>query len=101
MKKGKSNKPKIKAKPSEIKKTPDDEYTKEEIEKLDYFHDQTEHRFDDDEVYDLMLKYKDDDEAILNELNEQLKEKKRGAEFDWQAIGKSNLKYIFILFFYK
>ena len=56
---------------------------------MDYFHDQTEHRFDDDEVYDLMLKYKDDDEAILNELNEQLKEKKRGAEFDWQAVGKS------------
>ena len=90
MKKGKSNKPKIKAKPSETKKTPDDEYTKEEIKRLDYFHDQTEKRFDDDEVYELMLKYNDDDEAILNELNERLKEKKRGAEFDWQPVGKSN-----------
>jgi hypothetical protein len=36
-----------------------------------------------------MLKYKDDDEAILNELKEQLKERKRGEQFDWQAVGKS------------
>ena len=88
--KGKSNKPKIKAKPTETKKTANDEYTKEEVKRLDYFHDQTEHKFYDDEIYELMLKYKDDDDAILNELNEQLKERKRGTEFEWQPVGKSN-----------
>ena len=86
----KSNKPKIKAKPTETKKTANDEYTKEEVKRLDYFHEQTEHKFHDDEVYELMLKYKDDDDAILNELNEQLKERKRGIEFEWQPVGKSN-----------
>ena len=85
----KSNKPKIKAKPTETKKTANDEYTKEEMKRLDYFHEQTEHKFHDDEVYELMLKYKDDDDAILNELNEQLKERKRGTEFEWQPVGKS------------
>ena len=88
--KGKSNKSKIKAKPTETKKTSNDEYTKEEVKRLDYFHEQTEHKFHDDEVYELMLKYKDDDDAILNELNEQLKERKRGIEFEWQPVGKSN-----------
>jgi hypothetical protein len=37
-----------------------------------------------------MEKYKQDDEAILNELKEQLKERERGAEYDWQEVGKSN-----------
>ena len=36
-----------------------------------------------------MLKYKDDDEAILNELKEELKQRKRGNEFEWNEIGKS------------
>ena len=74
----------------EEKQEDNDVYTKEEIKRLDHFHEQTEHKFEDDEVYELMLKYKDDDEAILNELKDQLKERKRGQEYDWQAVGKSN-----------
>jgi len=68
----------------------DIELTKEEIERLDKFHAETGNRFTDDEVYELMEKYKNDDEAILNELKEQLKERERGKEYDWQEIGKSN-----------
>ena len=93
MKKGKKSKkatPKAKQDETKMKKEPSNEYyTEEEIKKLDEFHEQTEHKFEDDEVYELMLKYKDDDEAILNELKELLKERKRGEQFDWQAVGKS------------
>ena len=50
------------------------------MERLDKFHAETNERFTDEEVYELMEKYKNDDEAILNELKDQLKEK---AERDW------------------
>ena len=63
---------------------------KQEMERLDKFHAETNERFTDEEVYELMEKYKNDDEAILNELKDQLKEIERGAEYDWQEIGKSN-----------
>ena len=93
MKKGKSKKAnEAKQKPKEEKKEEDDVYTQEECERLDKFHDETEHKFTDDEVYELMLKYKDDDEAILNELKDQLKERKRGDDYDWKAVGKSKYK---------
>ena len=65
-------------------------YTKEEIKRLDKFHKKTENKFTDEEIYDLMQKYKDNDEEILNELNEQLKERKRGVEYEWNEVGKSN-----------
>ncbi len=66
----------------------DDYYTKEEEERLDYFHEQTGHKFQDEEVYNLMVKYKNNDEAILNELNEQLESKK--GEGEWVDVGKGN-----------
>ena len=40
--------------------------------------------FDDDEVYELMQKYKNNDEAVINELNE------RGETHEWEDIGKGN-----------
>ena len=76
------------AKPKE-KEDSNEYFTKEEIERLDKFHDATEHKFDDSEVYELMEKYKNDDEAILNELKEQLKERKRGDSFEWKDVGKN------------
>ena len=79
--------PKAKEKPSE-----DNYYTKEEEKRLDKFHELTERKFDDEEIYSLRMKYKDDDDAILNDLKEQLKEEKRG-EGAWEEVGKSN--YIF------
>jgi hypothetical protein len=97
--KGKSQK--AAADKNKQKQATDEFYSKEEIKRLDKFHSETENKFDDDEIYELMLKYKDDDEAILNELKEQLKERKRGGDFEWQSIGKSNCKYFNFNMFFK
>ena len=90
----KTTKSKKTAKPKE-KEDNDEYFTKEEIKRLDKFHDETEHLFDDTEVYELMQKYGDDDEAILNELKEQAKERKRGDSYEWKDVGKRN--YIIFL----
>ena len=88
----KTTKSKKTAKPKE-KEDNDEYFTKEEIIRLDKFHDETEHLFDDTEVYDLMQKYGNNDEAILNVLKEQMKERKRGDSYEWKDVGKRN--YIF------
>ena len=92
MKKGTKKKTQTKpAKPTKPKEETDNNYyTKEEMDRMDSFHNQTDHKFQDEEIYELMEKYKQDDEAILNELKEQLKQRERGAEYDWQEVGKSN-----------
>ena len=88
-KQGKNKKAQEKPKPKEPE--PENEYyTKEEIKKLDSLHEQTEHKFTYDEIYELMLKHKNNDEEILKELQEQLKERKRGEEYEWREVGKSN-----------
>ena len=91
MKKGNKGKkvPQKEKEKQEDNKT-DQFYTKEEIELLDYFHDETKHKFEDEEVYELMEKYKNDKELVLNELNELLKQRKRGGDYDWQEVGKGN-----------
>ena len=68
----------------------EDFYTPEEIVLLDRFHDFTSHKFEDDEIYEVMLKFNNNEELIQNELNEMLKEIKRGDEYNWTEIGKSN-----------
>ena len=88
----KTTKPKKVAPKAKEKPETDDFYTKEEEKRLDKFHELTDQKFDDEEIYRLMIKYKDDDDAILNELKEQLKEEKRG-EGAWEEVGKRN--YIF------
>ena len=91
MKKGnKGKKVPQKEKEKQENNNADQFYTKEEIELLDYFHDETNHKFEDEEVYDLMEKYKNDKELILQELNELLKQRKRGGDYDWQEVGKGN-----------
>ena len=75
------------AKPKETKDT-DEYYTKEEIKRLDKFQALTENKFDDAEIYELMLKYKNDDDAILKELKDRLNEMR--GEGEWQDIGKRN-----------
>ena len=70
------------------KKDDDEYFTQEEEKRLDKFHEQTDNKFNDDEIYPIMCKYKDDDEAILNELKEMLKEKK--GEGEWHDVGKRN-----------
>ena len=68
----------------------EDFYTPEEIVLLDKFHDFTSHKFEDDEIYEVILKFNNNEELIQNELNEMLKEIKRGDEYNWTEIGKSN-----------
>ena len=68
----------------------DSYYTPEEIVLLDKFHDFTNHKFEDEEIYDIMVKFNNNEDLIKNELNEMLKVFKRGVEFSWTEIGKSN-----------
>ena len=65
-------------------------YTEEEIKLLDKFHELTHGHFEDEEIYDIMVKYHNDEELIKNELDDRLKQIKRGDEFTWTEIGKSN-----------
>ncbi len=64
-------------------------FTPEEITLLDKYHDFSGHKFEDDEIYEIMLKHKNNEDMIKNELNEMLKELKRGEEYSWTEIGKS------------
>ena len=68
----------------------DSYYTPEEIVLLDKFHDFSGHKFDDNDIYEVMLKFKNDEELIKNELKEMLKVFKKGDEYTWTEIGKSN-----------
>ena len=80
-----------KAKSNETKENSEEYYTEEEMNILDNFNAKINYKFEDDEIYELMQKYKDNEEAILNELNEELKEReKRGDEYEWHDVGKSN-----------
>ena len=65
-------------------------YTEEEIKMLDKFHSLSENKFTDDEIYDVMVRFNNDEELIKNEIKEMLKEMKRGDEYNWTEIGKSN-----------
>ena len=86
------DKPKENKKDKKVKEAEDEDdfYTPEEIELLDKFHDFTSHQFEDDEIYDIMLKFNNNEELIKNELNEMLKVLRRGDEYNWTEIGKSN-----------
>ena len=46
-----------------------------------------------------MIKFNNNEDLIKNELNEMLKVFKRGAEFSWTEIGKSNYIIFLILIF--
>ena len=57
-----------------------EEYTPEEIKKLDYYQEQTNYILDDDDIYELMCKYGDNEEKILYDLKELEKEANIGKE---------------------
>ena len=86
-----------KDKKAEESESEDSYYTPEEIVLLDKFHDFSGHKFDDNDIYEVMLKFKNDEELIKNELKEMLKVFKKGDEYTWTEIGKSN--YIFFNLF--
>ena len=72
-----------------------DEYTNEELESLDYYHDYTGHIFEDEEIYELMRKFDNDESKIKLELDEKLKIANQGDEYKWHEAGKS--KNIFFM----
>ena len=79
-----------KEKKSQVSDSEDSYYTPEEVALLDKYHEFSGSKFDDSELYEIMIKFNNDEVLIKNELNEMLKELKRGAEFTWTEIGKSN-----------
>lgn len=83
-------KEKQKSKKAQESDSEEDYYTEEEMKLLDKFHKLTNHNFIDEEIYDVMMNLNNDEELILNELNERLKVLKRGEEYGWTEIGKSN-----------
>ena len=87
-----------KEKKKEESDSEEDYYTQEEIKLLDKYHEFTGNKFIDDEIYDIMVRCKNDDNLIKNELKEMLKELKRGEEYNWTEIGKSN--YIYFIYYF-
>ena len=66
-----------------------DFYTPEEIQLLDKFHKFSNNKFVDEEIYDIIQKFNNDEELIKNELKERMKDFLKGDEFDWVEIGES------------
>jgi len=66
-----------------------EEYTQEEIKLLDKYHEFTNHKLEDHEIYDVMMKFNSDDQLVKNELKQMLKDFSKGDEYNWQEIGKS------------
>ena len=64
-------------------------YTREEIELLDKMHEFSNNKFVDDEIYEVMIKFHNDEEMIKNELKQMMKDFSKGDEYNWTEIGKS------------
>ncbi|MCQ2816212.1 MAG: hypothetical protein MJ252_02990 [archaeon] len=65
-------------------------YTQKEVELLDKYQSFSNHNFDDSEIYDLILRYGNDDIKIKEELERMIKDLGRGEEFQWhEAKGKN------------
>ena len=67
----------------------EEEYTQEEIKLLDKYHEFTGYKFEDEEIYDVMMKYNSDDRLVKDELNQMLKDFLKGDEYNWTEIGES------------
>lgn len=73
-----------------------EEYTPKEIEALDYYQEFTHKLFEDDDLYEVIIKYNYNDTLIKNELQEMMKFRSKGDEYSWQTVGKS--KHLIKLF---
>ncbi len=85
-------------------KTPNDnidveEYTQEEIEALDFYQEFSKNIFEDEEIYELMQRFNNDENKIKEELEEMIKIANKGEEYKWHEVGKS--KIIFFYLFYR
>ena len=68
-----------------------EEYTKEELEALDYYQKYSGKIFDDDEIYQLMVRFENNETKIKEELNEMKKIASKGEEYQWHEVTKSKL----------
>jgi hypothetical protein len=69
-----------------------EEYTERELEYIDRYKEITGNEMEDEEIYDIILKYNFDDSRIKREIEEQMKLIwKKGEEYGWTKIenGKS------------
>ena len=67
-------------------------FTPEEIKALDKYQEFSEGYFDDNELYDIIIKHNYNDAKIKEELKSMIREK--GDDYKWHEAGKSK----FILF---
>ena len=68
-----------------------EEYTKEELEALDYYQKYSGKIFDDDEIYQLMVRFENNETKIKEELDEMKKIASKGEEYQWHEVRKSKL----------
>lgn len=80
-------------KPTQVSDDDDsiEEYTPKELEALDYYHEYTEKKFTDDDLYEVITKHNFNDKLIKAELDDMMRDIKKGEEYNWRLIGKSNL----------
>lgn len=74
-----------------------EEYTEKELKYLDRYKEITGDAMDDDELYDIIIKYNFDDNKIRKEVEEHMKlVKKKGEEYGWTKIEKGKSKILTI-----
>lgn len=76
-----------------------DVYTDEEIVLLDKYHNYTNNKLDDEEIYYIIVNCNFDDNKITIKLAEMMKDLKRGHDYEWHEIIKS--KELIAYFFRK
>ena len=69
-----------------------EEYTTEELQLLDKFQEYSGNIFDDQEIYDVIVNCKFDEEKIKDEINLMMKDAQRGDDYKWHTIEKKNDK---------
>ena len=69
-----------------------EEYTTEELQLLDKFQEYSGNIFDDQEIYDVIVNCKFEEEKIKDEMDLMIKDAQRGEEYKWHTIEKKNDK---------
>jgi predicted nuclease with TOPRIM domain len=71
-----------------------EEYTEKELQYIDKYKPMTDNTMEDEDLYDIIIKYNFDDNKIKQELNEYIKlVKKKGDEYGWTKIEKGKSKF--------
>lgn len=71
-----------------------EEYTEEEIRALDKYKGISKNKLDDEEIYDLMTKFNNDDTKIRKEIEHHLKLiTKKGDDYGWSKVEDGKSKF--------